>query len=267
MVSKVIIMKFISPSRTLQIAIALAINSEFELLLDPREITLEICYPKYDAHYTSPIALSLANRLQRNPAQIADAIAQTCSQNPEVSTQLQINAFGKGWINIVFSEKYIAEILLFLDNLRIEGIANCNGFWQKKEIALIPVGNSTEQYVYARCCALMRLAIHEYVGAIHELPLHIHELPIHLEPVEISLLMRNLAIADYLADVNSAPSNRQKKQKLSRSLAEAFLLFYDRCRIFGVSREIVVKRLLLISITQKMLLAIAPPEINYAMYL
>jgi arginyl-tRNA synthetase len=253
-------MKSTAPSRTLQIAIASAINSEFEFLLDPREITLEICYPKYDAHYTSPIALSLANRLQRNPAQIADAIAQTCSQNPEISAQSQIGAFGKGWLNIVFSEKYIAEILFFLDNLRIEGIANCNGFWQKEEIALIPVGNSTEQYVYARCCALMRLAIHEYVVAIHELPLH-------LEPVEISLLMQNLAIADYLADENSSTLNRQKKQKLSRSLAEAFLRFYDRCRIFGVSREIAVRRLFLISITQKMLLAIAPPEIHYAMYL
>ncbi|GBO55353.1 hypothetical protein APA_3403 [Pseudanabaena sp. lw0831] len=257
-------MKFTSPSRTLQIAIASAINSEFKLLLDPREIALEICYPKYDAHYTSAIALSLANRLQRSPVQIADAIAQTCSQNPEISTQSQIRAFGKGWLNIFFREQYISEILLFLENLRIEGITNCNGFWQKCEIVLIPIGNSTEQYVYARCCALMRLAIHEYVGAIHELPLHLES---DLEPEEISLLMRNLAIADYLEDENILPLNRQKRQKLSRSLAEAFLRFYDRCRIFGVSREIVVRRLLLIRITQKMLLAIAPPEINYAIYL
>jgi arginyl-tRNA synthetase len=260
-------MKFISPSRTLQIAIALAIDSEFKLLLDPREIALEICYPKYEAHYTSAIALSLANRLQQNPVQIADAIAQTCSQNPEITAQSQIRAFGKGWLNIVFSEKYIAEILFFLEHLRIEGITNCNGFWQKCEIVLIPIGNSTEQYVYARCCALIRLAIHEYVGAIHELPLHIHELPIHLEPVEISLLMRNLAITDYLENENILPLNRHKRQKLSRSLAEAFLHFYDRCRIFGVDRDAVQRRLLLISITQKMLLAIAPSEINYAMYL
>ncbi|WP_103667816.1 DALR anticodon-binding domain-containing protein [Pseudanabaena sp. BC1403] len=257
-------MKFISPSRTIQIAIAIAINSEFQLLLDPREIGLEICYPKYDAHYTSAIALSIANRLQRNPIQIADAIAQTCAQNPEISAQSQIRAFGKGWLNIVFSEQYIAEILLFLENLRIEGITNCDGFWQKCEIVLIPIGDSTEQYVYTRCCALMRLAQQLNVGAIHELPLH---LIADLEPVEISLLMRSLAIADYLADENDSPLNRQKKQKLSRSLAEAFLHFYDRCRIFGVPHEIAIKRLLLISITQKMLLAIAPSEINYATYL
>jgi arginyl-tRNA synthetase len=261
-------MKSISPSRTIQIAIALAIDSEFKLLLDPREIALEICYPKYEAHYTSAIALSLANRLQRNPVQIADAIAQTCSQNPEITAQSQIRAFGKGWLNIVFSEKYIAEILFFLEHLRIEGITNCNGFWQKCEIVLIPIGNSTEQYVYARCCALMRLAQQLNVGAIHELPLHlIADLEIDLETVEISLLMRNLAIADYLENENILPLNRQKRQKLSRSLAEAFLNFYDRCRIFGVPHEIAINRLLLISITQKMLLAIAPSEINYAMYL
>ncbi len=256
-------MKFIYPSQTIQIAIALAISSEFKLLLDPREIALEICYPKYDAHYTSAISLSLANRLQRNPVQIADAIAKTCSQNPEISAQLQIRAFGKGWLNIFFSEQYIAENLLFLDNLQIEGITDCNGFWQKSEIALVPIGNSTEQYAYARCCTLMRLK-QLNVGAIHELPLHLEP---DLEPTEISLLMRNLAIADYLENENILPLNRQKKQKLSRSLAAAFLEFYDRCRIFGVSREIAIRRLLLIRITQKMLLVIAPPEINYAMYL
>jgi arginyl-tRNA synthetase len=257
-------MKFISPSRTIQIAIALAINSEFKLLLDPREIAIEICYPKYDAHYTSAIALSLAHRLQRNPAQIADAIAQNCSQNPEIFAQWKVQAFGKGWLNISLSEKYLSKSLLFLENLRIEGITNCDGFWQKHETVLIPIENSTEQYVYARCCALIRLAIHEYVGAIHELLLHLEP---DLEPVEISLLMQNLAIADYLGYENILSLNRQKRQKLSRSLVEAFLHFYDRCRIFGVSREIALRRLLLISITQKLLLAIAPSEISYAMYL
>jgi hypothetical protein len=79
--------------------------------------------------------------------------------------------------------------------------------------------------------------------------------------------MRNLAITDYLENENILPLNRYKRQKLSRSLAEAFLHFYDRCRIFGVDRDAVQRRLLLISITQKMLLAIAPSEINYAMYL
>jgi arginyl-tRNA synthetase len=255
--------KFISPSRTIQIAIAIAINSEFRILLDPREIALEICYPKYDAHYTSAIALAISHRLKQNPSQIADAIAQTCLQNPEISSQWQIQAIGKGWLNISLNEKYITESLFSLENWQIEGITNCDGFWQKCEIGLIPVSDLTKtnvQYAYARCCALMRLAQQNNVVAIHELT-------VHLEPAEISLLMQNFAIAAYLEDENILPLNRQKRMRLSRSLAAAFLGFYDRCRIFGVSREIAARRLFLISITQKMLIAIAPPEINYAKYL
>ena len=253
-------MKFISPSRTIQNAIAIAINSEFRILLDPKEIALEICYPKYDAHYTSAIALAISHRLKQNPSQIADAIAQTCLQNPEISSQWQIQAIGKGWLNISLNEKYITESLFSLENWQIEGITNCDGFWQKCEICLIPVSDLTEpnvQYAYARCCALIRLAQQNNVVAIHELT-------VHLEPAEISLLMQNFAIAAYLDDENVLPLH---KQKLSRSLAAAFLKFYDRCRIFGVSREIAARRLFLISITQKMLTAIAPPEINYATYL
>ena len=89
---------------------------------------------------------------------------------------------------------------------------------------------------------------------------------LHLEPAEIGLLMQNLAIAAYLESENSTSSNKSRT-KLSRSLAESFLQFYDHCRIFGVNREVALRRLLLIRITQKLLLAIAPPEINYAMYL
>jgi arginyl-tRNA synthetase len=245
----------------MQIAIAVAINSEFKLLLDPREIALEICYPRYDAHYTSAIALAIANRLQRNPAQIADAIAQACSQNLEISSQWKMQALGKGWLNISLSEKYLSESLFSLDDWQIEGITNCYGFWQKCEITLIPVDNSTEQYAYARCCALMRLAkVLNNAWVIHELPLH------YLEPIEISLLMQNFAIAAYLESEHLLNSHKSRI-RLSRSLAEAFLQFYDRCRIFGVPREIAIRRLFLIRVTQKMLIAIASPDINYAMCL
>ena len=255
-------MKFISPSRMLQIAIAEAISSAFTISLSADEISLNICYPKYGAHYTSAIAFAIANRLNLSPVQIADAIAQICLQNPEISSQWQIQALGKGWLNIFLSEKYIFESLFALENLPFEGFANCEGFWQRL-ISIDVAGQSpdpTVQYAYARCWALIRLAQNN-VGAIHELPLHYFEqFTSCLEPVEISLLMQNFAIADYLESYKS-------RTKLSRSLAEAFLQFYDRCRIFGVPQEIAVKRLLLIRVTQKLLIAIAPPDVNYAMYL
>jgi arginyl-tRNA synthetase len=250
----------------IQEAIANAINLAFKILLDPSKIPLEIGYPKYDAHYTSAIALAIANRLNLNPLEIAEAIAQTCSQNLEISPQWRIQALGKGWLNIFLSERYLVESLFALENLPIEGIANYEGFWQRL-ISIDVAGKSpdlTVQYAYARCCALIRLSQQNNVGAIHELPLHYFEqFTSCLEPVEISLLMQNFAIADYLESLDSHKS----RIKLPRSLAEAFLQFYDRCRILGVPQEIAVKRLLLIRVTQKLLIAIVPPDINYAMYL
>ncbi len=248
-------MKFISPSRTIQKAIAIAIDSQFRILLDPKEVLLKICYPKYNAHYTSAIALTIANRLNLNPLEIADAIAQICSQNPEISSQCQIQAFGKGWLNISLSEKYISESLLNLDNWQIDGIADWEGCWRKRDISANNRPEAIVQYAYARCCALIRLANQNDVVAIHEWQLY-------LEPAEVSLLMQNLAIADILKG-----DEHLARLKLLRSLAEIFLYFYDRCRIFGVAPEIAFRRLLLIRITQKMLIAIAPPEIEYQTYL
>ncbi len=235
----------------IQEAIANAISLTFKILLDPSKISLEIGYPKYDAHYTSTIALAIANRLNLDPLEIAEAIAQTCSQNLEISSRWQIKALGKGWLNIFLSEQYIYQSLFCLDN------------WQplktKHNITILSDQKllKTEllsQYAYARCCALIRLAHRENLFAEYDLQNLKFE-----EPVEISLMMQ-------IFDV-SAKLGIENKSRLSRSLAETFLEFYDRCRIFGVPQEVAVKRLLLIRVTQKLLLAIAPPDTNYAMYL
>jgi len=263
---------FISPSRIIQIRIADAINLVFGTLIAPREISLEVAYPKYKAHYTSTIALAIANRLNLSPFQIAEAISLTCSQNPEITSQWQIQALSKGWLNIFLSEQYIAEILLALEQWQIEGLTNYEGFWQKSNISIDFTNKSLDpiiQYAYARCCALIRLA-KLFDGAAS--PRHqksgsdFMAQPLQLEPAEIGLLMQNLTIAAYLESENSVSSNKSRT-KLSRSLADTFLHFYDCCRIFGVPREIAVRRLFLIRITQKLLLAIAPPEINYSLYL
>ena len=258
----------------MQTAIADAIGSLFEINLEPSKILIEIGYPKYDAHYTSTIAMAIANRVKLHPLQIAEAIAQTCSQNYAISSQWQIQALGKGWLNIKLGEQYIIRSLLDLAQWQIEGITNCDGFWQRQDISIISTNyypEATVQYAYARCCALIRLANQIIdVRAIHELPLPaLPDFMDCLEPAEISLLMQNLAIAAYLEneDLEDFLKRDKPKNKLSRSLAEAFLDFYDHCRIFGVSREIALRRILLITITQKLLLAIAPPEINYAIYL
>lgn len=266
-------MKFISPSLNIQTAIANVINSAFKTSLDPREISLSICYPKYAAHYTSAIALAISQRLGINSLKIAEAIAQACSQNPEISSQWQLQAFGKGWLNIVLSDRYIFTNLLALESWQPYGMNYERGFWQNSSSTDCPTQSPEPilQYAYARCCALRRLAYREKILLPSALiDSSVISNAIFTEPSEIGLYMQNLAIADFLDREQShylISDHMPSRQQLSRSLAKSFLDFYDRCRIFGVNRDIALRRLLLIGITQKLLLAIAPTDINYPMYL
>ena len=245
-------MKFVSPSQIIQIAIANIINSGFEISLVPSEVLINVCYPKYDAHYTSAIALAISHQLGIEAVEIAEAIAQTCSQNLEISSQWQTKTFGKGWLNIVLSEQFVFENLYALE------------IWlpDTSDIAINPSSKSPEpmvQYAYARCCALIRMAqSHSKIIGCTSTILG------EMEPAEISLLIQQFAIASSIENENISSL---KREKLSQVLAEVFLQFYDHCRIFGVPSKIADRRLLLIRITRKLLLAIAPPEINYATYL
>ncbi len=271
-------MKFISPSRTIQIAIAVAINANFKLLLNPREIALEICYPKYGVHYTTAIALAIAHRVGIEAIQIAEKIvekvteeiAENSSGNPQIFAEWKINSSDKGLLNIYLSERYLGDSLHTLMNWQLdkesfEISSDRHPLWQKRNISINPSQQDPEpmqQYVHARCCALIRL-LDRTAKENSQQSKNIKRIE-PIEPEEVSLLLQNLAIADYLENENTLPLNRRK---LSRSLAEAFLQFYDRCRVFGVDRDAVQRRALLLRVTQKFLVAIAPPEINYAMYL
>lgn len=266
---------FKSPSRIIQTAIAIAISSEFQLVVDPKEISLEICYPKYGWHYTLAIALAISHRLGIAASQIAEKIIENCSQHSEIFAQWQIKSSVKGLLNIYLNEKYLDDSLHALMSWRLdEGAFEISGdhptLWQKHEIyrsSTKQPPDQMQQYAHARCCALIRLIDKTYIeDVLHHQTIGKKEL---MEPAEISLLLQNLAIADYLENENILPATRQinNRQKLSRSLAGAFLDFYDRCRIVGVDPNAVQRRSLLIRVTQKFLVAIAAPEVNYAIYL
>ena len=280
-------MQFISPLQIIRVAIAEAIYAGFGIRLKCHEIVLEASFPKYSAHYTSSVAIALCPRLAQDSLTIAEEIIKLCiqtrlkssygisldnsSENRDIDSQWQIQAVGKGWLNINFTEQYLGEILLLLEKLRIAAIEDTNGIWQKGFL-ISDQYIIEDNYAYARCCALIRLAYRE-----HLLPLVLEKnsktIFTEVKPVETSLLVQNLAIADYLmsAQENCTERNHKKTQekqdKLSRSLADVFLQFYDQCRIYGVNRDIAWRRLLLIRITQKFLLALAPTNINYTMYL
>lgn len=266
-----LISNYVSPSQNMQSAIAAAINSRFQMVIEPQQIAINICYPKYATHYTSAIALAISKQLSLEPLQIAEAIAQSISQNPEIASQYQLATHGKGWLNISLREECILSNLRALEDWQLDGIAFCEGFWQKRnpiKIQDIKVSEAMQQYVYARCCALFRLAYKENLISIQYPFKNINISTIALckwrESLEMSLFFQHIAIAEFLS---SEFLDSAIRAKLARSLTAIFMRFYDCCRIFGVSREIALSRLVLISITQKLLLAIAPPHVNYTMYL
>jgi arginyl-tRNA synthetase len=186
--------KYLSPLRIIQIAIADAIQCGFALEIEPDHIQIEIGYPKYDAHYSSSISLAIAHRQNAEPLAIAQEIAQICSQNLNISTQCQIEAVGKGWLNIKLNDQYLVKSLLNLDQLPIEGIEYDHGFWQKPTLSIFSAEQILEptiEYAYARCCALMRLAYRDDPKFSQGL----FTFQEYIEPTEISLLIENLAIA------------------------------------------------------------------------
>ncbi|MBD2187351.1 DALR anticodon-binding domain-containing protein [Pseudanabaena mucicola] len=259
----------ISPVINIQTAIAMTINSVFGLQIQAEQVPLEIAYPKYNAHYTSTIALALAHRLQLAILEIADAIAKSCSQNPEITAQWQIQVIGKGWLNICLSDVYISGCLRNLLRSQIGGIEYRNGMWQRCDISQSAITQTLDlmvQYAYARCCALMRLAVRENLWLKDE---SFPNILSYSEISEINLLLQNFAIANYIATdlENKSLSRFKERSKLWRLLAKTFLDFYDRCQIFGVSHEVAMKRLFLIRVTQKLLLASTLQEFQLLEYL
>lgn len=242
-----------NPLGAIRSAIAEAINRNFsELSIEiSHKISFEIGYPKYKTHFTSAIALTLAGYLKLDVLPIAKVIAEP--NYDSAVTQWQIQAVGKGWLNISLQDQYLASALLNLSRPQ-------DAVLLSPQDAKIP--ESRLQYVYARCCALLRLAAN--YQDFNKNKACMPKFNNCLEP-EIILLLRNLVIADYLE--NKASARRDRGKILLRSLATDFLSFYDQCRIFGVSADIAYRRILMIEVTRKMIVRLSDPEITYAEYL
>ncbi|MDX2256904.1 MAG: DALR anticodon-binding domain-containing protein [Pseudanabaenaceae cyanobacterium bins.39] len=275
----------LTPAQYLQMAIASAIKQLFDLPYAPHNIEIKIAESRYNCHYTSAIAIAIAPLLRNlsasnlttfSPPQIAILIADVCQQQ---SAQFIIYApsQGKGWLNIELQPQYLASTLLEMDRWQIPNLVNHDGFWLRDQpecnanspshSGFSSQPNAQIQYAYARCCGLLRLA-YNHVGS----PLTFAKITSDQigwsDRYEINLLLHNLAIVDYLHTANYTHSHHHKiTQKLSISLSQSFLEFFDHCRIVGVTSAIAQTRTILARITQKHLLAIAPPTVDYAMAL
>lgn len=257
-------------SQAIQELWAIALTSEqiTSNQITPDQIRIDIAESHYAAHFSSSIAIAIAPQLHLEPLVIAERITEAC-QNP------QMQAVGKGWLNLTLQEDFILENLHQLLIWQPDYLTQQRNLWRRNDLGtnsgLAPV--IEHEYAYARCCALIRLATREKLDVFRLVNTQKFSFPPdYVDLAELELCLAILAIADdVLTDCQNLSPVTSKSAKLWRSrharLSNKFLKFYDHCPIFGVSQAIALRRLILISITQKLFLAIAPADIDYAPYL
>ncbi|CAN1210972.1 hypothetical protein TUMEXPCC7403_12285 [Tumidithrix helvetica PCC 7403] len=225
--------------------------------LKPAQLLVKAGYPKYSSdatcHYTTSVSLSLGNLCQLDPLIIAnrlngrlDAIADS---------QFTAKVSEKGWLNFELSDRFLIDCLAALYDWQPDSHINTN-YEAPWEV----------QYAYTRCCALLRLAEREGLLRDRQIPFRWQPFEpkqkfLFQEPVEIQLVMAQLAIADRLTHA-SASISAPMTLKLCEALAKSFLSFYDAYRIFGVSQNQAVIRVSLLCLTQKLLIFLAPAPVT-----
>jgi arginyl-tRNA synthetase len=242
------------------IHIALGVNYNYaEIPIKPHFTKQSETYQTNTYHYTSPIALSLADQLGRSPLEIARVIERVMVELS--SDRFSVAVGGEGWLNFRLSDRLIA------DNLRALYQAI-----DRNEI-VIPIPNLAQnfpgytyvQYAYARCCALLCLARErELIGDLHNPNWQFLDPAGGLylrESAEVKLVLCLVAIADEVAQGvkgSILPKlDRDVAIKFSKNLAANFLHFYDECRIVSMDCNLGVARIGLVATTQKVITYLA----------
>ena len=250
------------PLQIFRLQIATAIQDLWAIAIAPDQVRIDMGERHYAAHFSSAIAIAIAPQLHLEPLSIAEQITQA-SQNR------QIQAVGKGWLNLTLEEGFILEALQELELWHPDYMVKQGDFWSRQR-GVCGFQAIEYEYAYARCCALLRLAQREKIDFIDDQDQDLTQaiaFPLDvIDIAELELCLEILAIAD---DVLTNHQNLRptKYQQFRKKLSTRFLQFYDRCRIFGVSSAIARRRLQLIKITQKLFLAIAPDGVDYAKHL
>jgi len=231
---------------------ALAIRSIVDRVIDRQdaEIAIESCYPKYSAHYACNVALVLARKLEIEPLGLGQRLCPDLSADPRFTVSVAAN----GWLNFRLSDAFLAECLYGLVNLPvvdrtvIKPQQNFSGY-------------TYVQYAYARCHALLRMATKSELVGDWQLLDREGKLLLR-STAELGLAVQCLSIGDEIALCSGKGLTKKLEIKLCRDLATSFLEFYDRCRIFGVNREVSIARIGLISIGQKLIQFLAAKYID-----
>jgi arginyl-tRNA synthetase len=197
------------------------------------KFSLRFCDRSYECHYTSAIAHQLSSKIQKLPLEIAQIIYGEIPTNSKFAIALTL----EGIFNFTLTDTYISECL---HNIEISDLA-LNFIPQPQDF---PQYTYT-QYVYSRCCALLRLA----------------EL-VELKPqsrLGEFLSVNLIAIAESLQPNSQLTSSQVIKQ--CQKLTVNFLEYSDRTAIMEVLNVQVIK------ITKKLIYTLASGYIDLPEYL
>ncbi|GCL51115.1 hypothetical protein NIES3804_26910 [Microcystis aeruginosa NIES-3804] len=139
----------------------------------------------------------------------------------------------EGWLELLLDQQFLSFWLLKLNDLIEQFFSD--------ELPLNPRGEFffLFQYTHARYSGLLQLLNREKIRLTESEPLSWHH------PAEIALILQILTVCDCW--------ERQKPYPLTANFCEAMLNFERNCRIIGESAPIQRSRLILISVSQKLL--------------
>ncbi|WP_337907201.1 DALR anticodon-binding domain-containing protein [Iningainema tapete] len=204
--------------------------------------------------------------------EIANAIASHISRNFNKEFQLQI--VSPGWIHFELTHPFLAAWLQGLvEEVGEQGGRRTleqgnRGAGEMMNLNSPPLPDSlspsltnsqtlfTAQYAHARCCSLLRLAHQEGLikSRLQPIPWLCEEHLRFNHPASWGLISKLVEVVDLEF---SCPRSPTAWEKVTLSLAQAFLCFWDNCRIWGETRtefpELAQSRLGLVMATQSVL--------------
>ena len=227
--------------------------------------------------YSCPIGLLLAAYQRHTPQIIMQQIKQLLSaEGANINLELPlilIRIVDRGWINFYFDSKFMAAWLersLIWHWQKITGDRQLNQkicSLENSALDLFPV-----QYIHARCCSLLNLAVRENLISISVDDLWIVK-PIATkaftwldeqnnlwfkETAERNLMQQLSVVADFwvkeISDREDRKESDRQWTKLALNLSQATAVFLADCRFLGEVKEkypqLAIARLGLISLVQ-----------------
>ncbi|AKG24778.1 hypothetical protein IJ00_21235 [Calothrix sp. 336/3] len=214
--------------------------------------------------YITGLALKLGKSENLRSPEVAEALFSHLSVSG--GDVFWVKIVPPGWIHLQIKDVFLAEWLqhLLRGGLKQQVSSRGQQSWEAQKLLPVDNGFFPMQYVYARCCALVRLSVNEGIITPQNLKdgLLCLDLPwldsqgtLRIRhPAEFSLLSQLVQTVDYLRFSHTPEFT--KWEKTGMAIIPVFDAFWRQCRIFEVKStapQLALARLGLVMVTQVVL--------------